>query len=123
MVSAIYQHDSAIGIHISIPFLLSLPPHPTPLGGHEAPDLGSLYHTANSHWLSILHIVICLFQCTLSNHSTLSFTHPCPKAYPLCLHRLCCPANTIISTIFLDFIYMVLIYNIYPSLSNLLHSV
>ena len=51
--------------------------------------------------------------------STLSFTHPCPKAYPLCLHRLCCPANKIISTIFLDFIYMVLIYNIYPSLSNL----
>ena len=29
-----------------------LPPHPTPLGCHRAPDLSSLDHTANSHWLS-----------------------------------------------------------------------
>ena len=29
-----------------------LPPHPTPLGYYKALDLGSLHHTANSHWLS-----------------------------------------------------------------------
>ena len=29
-----------------------LPPHPTPLGCHRAPDLSSLHHTANFHWLS-----------------------------------------------------------------------
>ena len=39
-----------------------LPPHPTPLGGHRALSLSSLRHTAHSHWLSVLHIVICMFQ-------------------------------------------------------------
>ena len=32
--------------------LSKLVPHPTPLGCHRAPDLGSLRHTANFHWLS-----------------------------------------------------------------------
>ena len=40
-----------------------LPPHPTPLGCHRAPDLSSLYHTANSHGLSIFHMVMYIFQC------------------------------------------------------------
>ena len=40
-----------------------LPPHPTPLGCHRVPGLSSLYHTANSHWLSILHMVMYMFQC------------------------------------------------------------
>ena len=31
-----------------------LPPHPTPLDCHRAPDLSSLSHTANFHWLSSL---------------------------------------------------------------------
>ena len=43
--------------HIDIyPFSLEplshLPPHPTPLDCHRAPDLSSLHHTANLHWLS-----------------------------------------------------------------------
>ena len=33
----------------------NLPPHPTPLGCHRAPALGSLHHTANYHWLSIIY--------------------------------------------------------------------
>ena len=40
-----------------LPFepLSHLPPHPTPLSCQKAPDLSSLSHTADSHWLSILY--------------------------------------------------------------------
>ena len=67
MVSAINQHEAATDIHISLPFEPPsyLPLHPTPLGCHRAPDLGFLHHTANSHWLSILHMVIYMFQCLI----------------------------------------------------------
>ena len=60
LVSAIYQHESVIYMFI-YPLPLEppshLPPHPTPLGCHRALDLGSLHHTGNSHWQSILHMV------------------------------------------------------------------
>ena len=62
LVSAKHQHKSAIGIHLSPPSWISLPPpspsHPTRL--LQIPGLSSLSHTANSHWLSILHMVIFL---------------------------------------------------------------
>ena len=56
MVSAIYQHEPATGIHMCPPSSTPLPPPspPTSLGCHRAPALGSLRHTAKSHWLSIL---------------------------------------------------------------------
>ena len=62
MVYAIHRHEMAIGIHMSPPFytLSHLPPPLTPPGCHRALALGSLHHTANSHWLSILHMVICI---------------------------------------------------------------
>ena len=34
-----------------------LPPHSIPPGFHRALALGSLHHTSNSHWLSVLHMV------------------------------------------------------------------
>ena len=53
-------HESAISIHISPPvwnLLPSLsPPHPSRL--IQSPCLSFLSHTANSHWLSILHMVM-----------------------------------------------------------------
>ena len=61
-VYAIHQHEMAIGIHMSPPFytLSHLPPHLTPPGCHRALALGSLHHTANSHWLSILYMAVCI---------------------------------------------------------------
>ena len=35
-----------------------LPPHPIPPGCHSALAFHALCHTSNSHWLSILHMVI-----------------------------------------------------------------
>ena len=56
-----------------------LPPHPTPLGCHRAPGLSSLHLTANSHWLAVLHMVMCMFQ-----RCSLNLSHPllpplCPR--------------------------------------------
>ena len=59
LVSAKYQCESAIGIHMSPPSWTSLPPpslvHPSRL--LQSPSLSSLRHAANSHWLSLLHLV------------------------------------------------------------------
>ena len=56
LVSAIYQHELAKGICMLPPCWASLPtplpPHPTPLGCHRAPNLSFLHHTANFHQLS-----------------------------------------------------------------------
>ena len=57
LVSAIYQYQSAICIHVSAPSWTSFPP-PIPLGCHRAQGLSSLCHTTNSYWLSILHMVM-----------------------------------------------------------------
>ena len=86
--------------------LSHLPPHPIPPGHHKAWALLSLHHTSNSHWLSILHMVMCMFQ----SHS-LKSSYPLPsplfpKVCSLCLCLLSCPASRIIGTIFLDSIYM-----------------
>ena len=47
-------------------------PSSTPLSCHRAPDLGSLHHTANSHWFSILQMVTYASMLLLI-HPTLSF--------------------------------------------------
>ena len=54
------QYESAIGIHISTPFWNSFPsPSPSqPSRLIQSPCLSFLSHTANSHWLSILHMVM-----------------------------------------------------------------
>ena len=81
-----------------------LPPHAIPPGcqsTHRAWSLG-----ANSHWLSVLHMVTYIFQCY-----SLKSSHPLllplsPKVCSLCLCLLGCPACRIISILFLDSIYM-----------------
>ena len=40
----------------------NLPPHPIPLGYPRAWALGALLHALNSHWSSILHMVMYMFQ-------------------------------------------------------------
>ena len=63
LVSAMHQHELAIGILVSHRYIsFHLPAHPTPLGCHWAPGLSSLCHTANSHCLSILCIVMYMSQ-------------------------------------------------------------
>jgi len=83
LFSAKPQHESAIDIHVSPPswnFLLSpSPSHPS--GLIQNPCFSSLGHTANSHWLFILHTVILvsmlLFPYISPSHP-LSPLSPCP---------------------------------------------
>ena len=64
MGSTKHQHESAIGLPMSPPTWISLPPpslsQPSRL--LMSPGLSSLNHTGNSHWLSILHMVIHVFM-------------------------------------------------------------
>ena len=74
-------------------------------GCHRALALGFQCHTANSHWPSVLHMVICVFQCYSLKSSHTLRPLPCPKVHSLFLFLLCCPAHRITSTIFLDAIH------------------
>ena len=58
--------------------LSQLQPHPAHLGCHRAPGLGSLGHAANSHWLSVLHMVVYMFLCCSAIHHTLPSRQPPP---------------------------------------------
>ena len=65
MVSATHQHESAIGTQMYPPSGTSLPsPTPShPFRLSQSTSLSSLCHTANLHWLSILHMVMYMFPC------------------------------------------------------------
>ena len=78
LFSARYQHESAIGIHMSPPSCISLP---SPSPSHscwlsQSPCLSSLSHTANSHWL--FHLWYCKFPCY-----SLHTSHPLLPPPPL----------------------------------------
>ena len=77
MVFAIHQYESAIGVHVSTHSEppCHLPPHPISPGYHRALALGALHHTANSHWSSVSHMVMYMFNAIHSNNPTLSVSH------------------------------------------------
>ena len=57
------SHELAIGIHMSPPSWTSVPP-PTPSYPSrlsQSTHLSSLSHTADFHWLSVLHMVVYMF--------------------------------------------------------------
>ena len=105
---AIYQNESATGIHV-FPILnppSHLPPQPIPQGHPSAPALSTLSHSLNLDWRSISHMIIYMFQC----YSLKSF-HPrlLPQSPKVCSLHLClfsCLTYRVMVTIFLNFIYM-----------------
>ena len=78
-----------------------VPPHPIPQDLPSALDLSALSHASNLDWRSISHMVICMFQCCLSNHPTLAFSHT-PKVCSLHLCLFCCLTYRVIINIFLN---------------------
>ena len=106
LVSAKHQHESAIGIPMSLPSWTSLSP-PSP--SHASRLLKS--HTANSHWLPILHMVMYMFPC-YSLQTPHPLLPPPHHVCSLCLCPLCCPANRLISTVFLYALYIYICVNI-----------
>ena len=88
MVSATHQYELAVGMHVSPPFgtLSHLPHHQIPPSCHRAWVLGVPLHISNLHWLSVLHMVIYIFQCY-----SLKSSHPLllPLNPKLCSLHLC----------------------------------
>ena len=112
LVSYITMHQPQVCICSThpLPRLLEppshLPAHHSPASGlSQSTSLSSLHHTAYSHWLSILHMVMYMFQCDSLNPSLLLLPL-CSQVNLLCLYLHCCSANTFIGTIFLDSTYM-----------------
>ena len=54
LVSTEHQHESSIGMFTHVPSHLNIAPTSRLL---PSPHLSTLSHTANSHWLSVLHMV------------------------------------------------------------------
>ena len=105
MVFATHQHESALGVHTYVLSLLNphfhLPLHPTPPSCRIALALGSLSHISNSPAIYFTY-----GNKYISMYSLIS-SHPLlPALCPKCLCLLRHPASRIVSTIFLDSIYM-----------------
>ena len=73
---------------MSPPSQTSLSP-PTPSHGSRLLQstrfAGNLHSTANCHWLSVLHMVMRMFQCYSLNSSHLLLPPLCPQACSVCL--------------------------------------
>ena len=106
LVSAIWQHESAIIIHI-FPSLRNFPPipHPTPLGHHRESDWVPCVI-----WQPPTNYLFYTWQCiyvnsTFSIHPTLSFPHCVHKA----IHYICnsIPSLQIVSSVpFFQILYI-----------------
>ena len=88
--------------------LLRLPPTPPsshPSMSSQSTKLNSLCYIYSRFPLSILHMVVYMFQCHLLNlsHPLLPVLYPQVCALYLCLYSW--PANRSISTVFLDSVY------------------
>ena len=99
-----------------VPPLLILPPTShfiPPSRLSQSTGLNSRHHTVISHRLSILHMAMYILPFYSLNLSYLLLPALCPKVCSLCMRLHCCHAHRLISTIFLDSIYIyMLIYDI-----------
>ena len=99
--SAIHQHELA---QVYIRPLLTEPPSPPPTPSHsrlsQSTSSDSLPHTADSHWLSILHMVMYIFHYYSLNSSYTLLPPLCPQVSSLCLCLYWCPADRFIRSFF-----------------------
>ena len=124
LAPAMYQRESAVGTQVSSPSLTSIPP-PTPCHPSrllQSPDLSSLSHTANSHWLSISYTRQCIWF-----HVPLHSSHPLlPPSSPMSRSLFSVSASPLLSCKQIHQYYLsrfhifLLIYDIHFSLSDLL---
>jgi len=71
-----------------VPSPLNIPPPPTsshPSRFSQSTSLSSLHHPGNPHWLSMFHMVMCMFQ-YCSRFVPPSHPPLCHQVCPLCLH-------------------------------------
>ena len=123
---AIQQRDSPKSIYI-IPSLFSClptlhsPAHLSKFSQSSRQRL--LCYTATSYQLSILPQVMYIFQCYSLSSPHFFLPHLCPQVLSPHVLSYSCPANRLVSIIFIDSTYNELIYDLCFSLSDSLHSV
>ena len=99
VVSAIHQHESAVGIHVSPPTSHPIPPLGVVTGPWvEHPES----HRRFPLVLSVLHMVVYIFPCSPLSSSNHLLPLLRPQFFSLCLRLHRCPVHRFISTIFLD---------------------
>ena len=78
LISVMHQHELTIGVHMSSPSWVSLPPpiHSHPSRLLQSSSVCSLSHTANSHWLSVYIWRCRCIHAALSIYLTLSLLSP-----------------------------------------------
>ena len=119
LVSAVKQNQSALSIHISPPFWISLPPllSFTALSviTEQQAELCVIQQLPASY---LFHTWSCVCVKAILSSSHLPLCLPCPQVCSLhsCLYS--CPANRFVCTIFSGFCIHVLIYDICFSLSD-----
>ena len=104
LISTKHQHESATGIHMSLPSWIlppHLPTHPTSLSYHRSLSWAPCIIQQIPTCYLFLHMVMYLFPCCSLNLSH-PFLPPVSTMSSLCLCLHCCRANRLISTIFLD---------------------
>ena len=82
------------------------PPHPIPQGHPSAPALSTLSHASNVVWQSVSYMVIYMFQCYYLRSSHPRLLPQSPKDCSIYLCLFCCLKYRVITTIFLNSIYM-----------------
>ena len=106
--SAIYQHESATGVHV-LP-ILNPPPTSLPVPSlwvipvHQ-PQASCILHWTCSGYSFLIWYYTC-FNAIRPNHPTLSLSHRVQKTCSKHLCLFCCLAYRVIITIFLNSIYM-----------------
>ena len=81
--------------YTNVPSLLYPPTPSHPFRLSLSTDLSFLCHIANSHWLSVLHMIRYIFQCCFFNSSYPLLLPLCPQVCSLCLCLYCCPLNSL----------------------------
>ena len=87
LVPVIHKDESTIGVHMSPSSWTPLPP-PAPSHFYrlsQITDLNCLSHTANSHWLSVLHMVSVL----MFPYYSLHLSHPLLPTSTAHVHNKC----------------------------------
>ena len=107
LVSAMHQHESFIRMHMPPPSWPSLPsPTPAPASRLSEHRVWSPCITQHIPTGSVCYIRWCAcFNAALSIHPTVSFPHRVHSLFSMSASLHCCPANGLISTIFLDSIH------------------
>ena len=103
---AIYQHESATGVHVFSILNSHLPPHTIPLGHLRAPAPSILYPALNLDWRFISYMILYMFQCHPPKSSHPLPLPQSPKDCSILLCLFCYLAYRVIVIIFLNSIYM-----------------